>query len=592
MGRLKALARYLWNGGPESEEVPATELRQRRLVGTTAFLLLPVAGVLIIANIWLFHSVANNWPIALAMVFVVLAMLARAMFGWHTAASHSAIAAFWVVPTYVIYEYGFNTSNWAWMFPIVLLAHLLGSTRAALIWTVTCIATLLVFSAMSQTGDLPLALRPEFHAKAVAISGSLILAMLFLAGFAFRRSQQITEVQLKEHIERLDREVETRRRAEQAARNAERSQAVFLATVSHELRTPLNGVIGAGELLRETALTNDQTEFVDVVTSSGEMLLALINDVLDLSKLEAGKVELDLEPITVASLVSVTLAPMAMLGRNKGVSVDYEIDERVPPIIVGDSTRLSQILLNLVGNALKFTDQGHVKVLVNCVPEGDRFRIVVEDTGIGIPEEARSTLFQPFTQAESSTTRRFGGTGLGLTIVAQLVERLDGDIQIESEVGKGSRLILTFPLVFPAPGLSQTFDKLRKLEPVVEVGELKVLITDDNAVNRLVASRMLEQMKHIVHQANDGLEAVSLMEKQDFDLVLMDVQMPNMDGLTATRIIRELPGSKGRTPIIGLTANTMVSDREALFEVGMDGYLPKPVRKDMLKDSIRDVLQG
>lgn len=592
MGRLKAFVRYLWNGGPEDEETPPAELRQRRLLGTTAFLLLPVAGILIIANTWLFYDVTDNKPIILAMLLVVLSLFLRARFGWHSMASHVAIAAFWLVPTYLIYEGGLNATNWAWMFPIVLLANLLGDTRTALAWTVVCMATLLVFSFLTQAGLSPVAVRLEFHAKAVAISGILILAMLFLAGFAFRRSQEITEEQLKEHIERLDQEVETRRQAEQAARNAERSQAVFLATVSHELRTPLNGVIGAGELLRETTLTNEQTEFVDVVTSSGEMLLALINDVLDLSKFEAGKVELELAPMTIATVVNVTLAPMVLLGKNKGVSVDFEINDDVPPVIVCDATRIRQILLNLVGNALKFTDHGHVRVIVSCLPAGDRLQMVVEDTGIGIPEEARAKLFQPFVQAESSTTRRFGGTGLGLTIVSQIVERLDGDIEIESEVGKGTRLILSFPLVLPAPGISDTFDSFRKLDPVVEVGELKVLITDDNAVNRLVATRMLQQLRHEVHQANDGLEAVELMQQQDFDLVLMDVQMPNMDGLTATKKIRALPGTKGRTPIIGLTANAMASDREALFEVGMDGYLPKPVRKELLEASIRDVLQG
>ncbi len=590
MGRLKALLRYLWNGGPEEGASPA-ELRQRRLLGTTVFLLLPVALILIIANIWLFYDVADNKPILAAMGLVVFSLFLRARFGWHTVASYVAIAAFWVVPTYLIYESGLNTSNWAWMFPIVLLAQLLGNTKTALTWTAICIGTLLAFSLLTQSGVMTLAVRPEFHAKAVAISGSLILVMLFLAGFAFRHSQQVTEVQLKEHIERLAREVETRRQAEEAARNAERSQAVFLATVSHELRTPLNGVIGAGQLLRETALTTEQTEFVDVVTSSGEMLLALINDVLDLSKLEAGKVELDLAPMEISSVVSVTLAPMVLLGRKKEVSVSCEIDERVPPVIVGDATRFSQILLNLVGNALKFTDQGHVKVILSCEPESERLLLTIEDTGIGIPEEARSRLFQPFTQAESSTTRRFGGTGLGLTIVAQIVERMHGDIKIESEVGKGTRLNLSFPLVLPTAEMSQAFDTLRGLEPVVEVGELKVLITDDNAVNRLVATRMLRQMRHEVYEANDGIEAVELIQAEDFDLVLMDVQMPNMDGLTATKKIRELPGKKGRTPIIGLTANAMASDKAELIEIGMDGYLAKPVRKELLQASIWEVLK-
>jgi CheY-like chemotaxis protein/anti-sigma regulatory factor (Ser/Thr protein kinase) len=258
---------------------------------------------------------------------------------------------------------------------------------------------------------------------------------------------------------------------------------------------------------------------------------------------------------------------------------------------MGDETRFRQILLNLVGNALKFTDQGHVKVSVDCTAEGDRLRLVVEDSGIGIPEEARATLFQPFTQAESSTTRRFGGTGLGLSIVAQLVDWLNGDINVESEVGKGTTLTLFFPLVLPARGISATFDGSRQLKPVEEVRKLKVLLTDDNSVNRLVATRMLENMQHEVHQANDGLEALMAMEEYEFDLVLMDVQMPNMDGLTATEKIRDLPGEKGQIPIIGLTANAMASDKEALLKVGMNGYLPKPVRKESLHNTIVDVLQ-
>lgn len=590
MQRLKALVRYIWSGGLESEETPAAELRQRRLVGTTAFLLLPVAGALIIANTWLFNDVTDNRPIVLAMVFVVLALLLRAFFGWHIAASHGAIAAFWIAPTYLIYDGGLNTSNWAWMFPIVLLAHLLGNTRGALVWSLICMATLLVFSSMSELGLLPRALRPEYHARAVAISGSLIIAMLFLSGLAFRRSQEIAEVKLNEHIERLAEEVETRREAEEAARKAEHSQAVFLATVSHELRTPLNGVIGAGELLKETPLTKDQEEFVDVVTSSGKMLLALINDVLDLSKLEAGKVELELTPITPATVLGVTLAPMIMLGKNNGVVVSYEVDQSVPAVVMGDEIRLRQILLNLVGNALKFTDQGYVKVFADCVPQGDRLRLVVEDTGIGIPEEARATLFQPFTQAESSTTRRFGGTGLGLSIVAQLVDWLNGDITVESEVGKGTTFTLSFPLVLPVQGIAETLDSSGHQESAEEVRQLKVLLTDDNSVNRLVATRMLEKMQHEVHQAKDGLEALTALQEHEFDLVLMDVQMPNMDGLTATEKIRALPGEKGQTPIIALTANAMAADKEALLKVGVDGYLPKPVRKESLHATIMDVL--
>jgi CheY-like chemotaxis protein len=310
------------------------------------------------------------------------------------------------------------------------------------------------------------------------------------------------------------------------------------------------------------------------------MLLDLINDVLDLSRLDAGGVVFEDVAVDLRSLLVNTTAPVSLRARAKGIQLQTSVADDVPRWIHGDPTRLRQILLNLTSNAAKFTEDGGIRVHIEAA--GDRYRIIVADTGIGIPTAAQATLFEPFVQAEASTTRRFGGSGLGLSIVWRLVTGMGGSITVHSEPDAGSTFTVELPLaVSEAPSAAPSFVPSGGFDR-----SLRVLVVDDNPVNRMVASRMLAKLGHRVVDVESGAEALCRLRETAFDAVFMDVQMPDMDGLTATRALRQLPGPASATVVIGLTANALPGDRDAVLEAGMDDYLAKPVRLQDLQAAL------
>ena len=386
--------------------------------------------------------------------------------------------------------------------------------------------------------------------------------------------------------------VEARIKAELASR----AKSEFIANMSHEVRTPMHAIIGLSQVLGESPLTSEQRECLQMIQASADHLLNIINSVLDFSRIEADKMELDKVPFKLESTVQNVLGTAAVRAQEKNITFTSQCSPDVPAELVGDPIRLRQVLFNLLDNAIKFTHEGLIGVTIGMQEIGTESALLefsVADTGIGIPSDMLGAVFESFTQVDSSITRRFGGTGLGLAISRRLVESMGGHIWVESEPGKGSCFHFTARFALP-DSVKLATQEPSSVEPSVILPAhdriadsarpaLHLLLAEDNLVNQRLAARVLEKHGHQVTVVANGLEALMALEENHFDLILMDLQMPDLDGLETTRVIREQEsGGTQHIPIIALTAHALQGDRERCFDAGMDDYISKPIKMDEL----------
>ncbi len=402
--------------------------------------------------------------------------------------------------------------------------------------------------------------------------------------------------------------------AKRKAERSDKSKSDFLADMSHEIRTPLNGVLGMADVLLTTGLSHDQRDYIQTIKDSGASLLAILNDILDFSKLEAGKISLKKTKTDLRRIISTVSDLMAPRASEKGLTISHKVSDDVPAEIMEDGLRLQQVLLNLVGNAVKFTEKGWINLSVDVVQRssgGDFLRIEVTDTGIGITPEHQERLFARFEQVGVTGVRTAGGTGLGLSISQELTRLMDGEITLESEEDVGSTFAIEIPLVAVEQEIRPPQEQIEEHQPVTalpqpetegqdknddvddgiaqEYESLNILLAEDHPVNQALMKSFVGKLGHTLTVTVDGVEAVQAARKYDFDLILMDIQMPRMDGVMATKIIRSLESEKSQTPIIAVTANAMAGQKDHYLVSGMNGYVSKPVQIENLRDEIERV---
>ncbi len=572
-----------WNGSEEN-------IRNARIV-YGAFLLIFVNDILFCTLGFIQHDRVLPWIVLICGILMGLTPLYHKYYGSLNAAGLwiSGVCTAMLLSTSLL-SGGMHSSSQVWFGALIVFVMVTQGSKPALILTgVIGLETLTVWWLSAHGVVFPDYENPVDKAISwsLSFSASLFLVVCILHGF-FETHRHA--------IRNLDRQTKTLLiqtkelgQAKFEAEAASKSRSEFIATVSHEIRTPMNGILGVTQLMNGTVLSQEQQKFMHALRISAEGLLSILGDILDFSKIEAGKLEVLTEPFSLKAVCEESLSVFAGISETKNLKINFQYHNGLPNHVIGDPVRIRQVLLNLIGNAVKFTEKGVIEV--NVFPlEGrkDWVKCTVKDQGIGMSEATLKILFQPYTQADASSSRKFGGTGLGLAICNRLIALMGGKISVDSQLGQGS--CFSFELA-----LLET--KLPVKSSVVPVPEVKnmalpkahVLVAEDNAVNLMVVVKMLEKLNVSIEVAHNGIEAVEHWEKGSFDLIFMDCQMPEMDGYLASQTIRakENASKTGlRIPIVALTAHAMEEDRIRCLAAGMDAYLTKPVKSSSLGEAL------
>lgn len=428
----------------------------------------------------------------------------------------------------------------------------------------------------------------------------LAFPMFFSVYYLQRKNSKFLEKRIKERMHELTDEINERKIIEEElkksynqleelaikANAASQAKSSFLATMSHEIRTPMNGIIGMINILKQSELSLEQKDSLNIIDFSANNLLAIVNDILDFSKIESGQIELEQIPFDLHKSIEDIIKLLSFKTTDKNIALKREIDEDVPLYAIGDPVRINQIILNLTNNAIKFTEKGSVKIKLERINSTDKeviIKISIIDTGIGISDEAKANLFKEFFQANNSISRKYGGTGLGLAISKKLVELMKGKIGVESTLGKGSTFWFTINIL---KCTKEEFLQSKHQQPIIKKMEhkLEILVAEDNLINQKIVMANLKKMGHKVDVASNGQIAIELFKQKAYDIILMDVQMPELNGIEATQAIRLIEEKEGRKPIfiVAMTANVLKEDIEHYLEIGMNSYLSKPFKVEEL----------
>lgn len=572
-----------WNSSEEN-------IRNARIV-YGAFILILGNDILFCTLGFIQHDRVLPWIVLVCGILMGLTPLYHKYYGNLSAAGLwiSAVCTVMLLSTSLL-SGGMYSSSQVWYGALIVFVMVTQGSKSALILTgVIGLETLTVWWLSAHGIVFPDYENPADKAISWSLSfpASLFLVVCLLHGFfeAHRHAIRNLDRQTKTLL------IQTKElgQAKFEAEAASKSRSEFIATVSHEIRTPMNGILGVAQLMNETVLSQDQQKFMHALRISAEGLLSILGDILDFSKIEAGKLEVLAEPFSLKSMCEESLSVFAGIAETKKLKLDLHFHQGLPKHVIGDPVRIRQVLLNLVGNSIKFTEKGVITVNVFSV-EGrkDWIKFMVKDQGIGMSEATLKILFQPYTQADASSSRKFGGTGLGLAICNRLIALMGGKISVESQLGQGSCFSFELALLETKLPVKPTNVPVPVVENIT-VPKSRVLVAEDNAVNLIVVVKMLEKLNVSIEVAHNGIEAVELWEKGDFDLIFMDCQMPGMDGYVASQTIRakESASKTGlRIPIVALTAHAMEEDRIRCLAAGMDAYLTKPVKLSSLGEAL------